>query len=97
MLMSHSKTEGREFDPWRGLRTPRWKYARFENKPWVLYDLAADPFERTNLIGEAGHAKLVAGFDREIETWQRRFNDSWAEQVDWRLRERVQPNARRGV
>ncbi|MDX2180626.1 MAG: sulfatase [Bryobacteraceae bacterium] len=97
MLMSHSMTEARQFDPWRGLRTTRWKYARFENKPWVLYDLAADPFERTNLIGEARHAKLMAGFDREIETWQRHFNDSWAEQVDWRLRERVQPNARRGV
>ncbi|MCU0245552.1 MAG: sulfatase [Bryobacter sp.] len=86
MLMSQSFTENREYPPWRGLRTTKWKYARFQDKPWVLYDLEADPFELNNLADKPQHAKLRAGFDREIEAWMQRTGDDWKEQVDWLLR-----------
>jgi arylsulfatase A-like enzyme len=88
MLMSHGRTEGGQFPPWRGLRTPKWKYARFEDRPWVLYDLPNDPYEQRNLSGDKDFEKLMAGFDREIAAWQRQFADDWTEQVDWLLRGR---------
>ena len=82
MLMSHGKTEMEEWGPWRGLRTRKWKYARFKDKPWMLYDLEADPFEMTNLAARREHAALRAQFDREIETWMEKTADRWDEQVD---------------
>lgn len=86
MLMSQGRTEGGQFAPWRGLRTPKWKYARFEDKPWVLYDMEKDPFEQKNLAATKDFEKLTGGFDTEIRNWQARFDDSWEEQVDWMLR-----------
>jgi arylsulfatase A-like enzyme len=88
MLMSQGRTEGGQFPPWRGLRTPEWKYARFEDRPWVLYNLKEDRYEQHNLVEDSGFTKLVAGFDAEIAAWQRQFSDSWTEQVDWLLRKR---------
>lgn len=98
MLMSHGRTEDRQFPPWRGLRTPKWKYARFADRPWVLYDLEQDPYEQRNLAEDPGFAPLVARFDREIAAWQQQFADSWTEQVDWLHRSRsVQPSPFPGV
>lgn len=88
MLASYGRTEARQFAPWRGLRTPKWKYARFEDRPWVLYDLERDPFEQRNLAEDANFEQVRAGFDREIAAWQREFSDDWTEQVDWPLRGR---------
>ncbi len=45
---------GREY---RGVRTERWTYCRDLKGPWLLYDNEADPFQRDNLVGQAGHAK----------------------------------------
>ncbi|MCC6345329.1 MAG: sulfatase [Bryobacterales bacterium] len=82
-LMIYTKTERNEWDCWRGLRTKRYKYARFQDRPWVLHDLEKDPFELRNLIDSAEHRKLMAGFDREIETRMDRVGDSWKELEDW--------------
>ena len=30
-------------DGWRGVRTHRYMYARYQDRPWVLYDLERDP------------------------------------------------------
>ncbi len=81
--MIYTKTEMNEWDCWRGLRTKRYKYARFQDRPWVLHDLEKDPFELRNLIDSAEHRKLMAGFDREIETRMDRVGDSWKELEDW--------------
>jgi len=84
-LQIYTKTELSEFDPWRGLRTRRYKYARFRNEPWVLYDLKADPFEQANLIAQSGHRKLIGRFDAEIERHMERTGDKWDELRDARL------------
>jgi arylsulfatase A-like enzyme len=78
-LAIHTRTENNEFAPWRGLRTSRYKYARFQDKPWVLYDLERDPYELDNLVDRASSASLVAQFDHEIRAFMRRTADRWDE------------------
>ena len=65
-------------DAWRGVRTHRYMYARFESKPWVLYDLEKDPYEMKNLIDDAG---LVKEMDTRLNAWMKRTGDSW--KLDW--------------
>ncbi|HUQ91388.1 MAG TPA: sulfatase [Bryobacteraceae bacterium] len=82
-LMIYTKTEMNEWDCWRGLRTRRYKYARFQHQPWVLYDLKLDPCELNNLAGSSSHRKLMARFDAEVERHMERTADSWQEKEDW--------------
>ena len=82
-LMIYTKTEMNEWDCWRGLRTRRYKYARFADKPWVLYDLKTDPYEMNNLAGSASHRKLRARFDAAVEKHMDACGDSWTELQDW--------------
>jgi hypothetical protein len=47
---------------WKGVRTTRYAYFKFEGRPAELYDMPADPNQRTN-IAEANPtlvAKLAA-------------------------------------
>jgi arylsulfatase A-like enzyme len=81
-LMNHTQTESGEFSPWRGLRSRQHTYARFRDKPWVLYDLAKDPFELENLVNEPAYGKLVGRFDREIQAIMERTGDKWEELQD---------------
>ncbi len=68
-------------DGWRGVRTERYMYARFESKPWVLYDLQQDPTEMRNLLAER-HAQAVArDMEHRLDAWMRRTGDSW--KYDW--------------
>ncbi|MGH9661172.1 MAG: sulfatase family protein, partial [Bryobacteraceae bacterium] len=79
-LAIHTRTELNEFGPWRGVRTRRYKYARFREKPWLLHDLERDPFEMENLA--AARPDVVSRFDREIERHMRRTGDRWDELGD---------------
>lgn len=65
-------------DGWRGVRTHRHMYARFENKPWVLYDLEQDPHQLRNLAEETGAASVREQMERRLENWMKRTGDSWA-------------------
>jgi arylsulfatase A-like enzyme len=48
-----------EFENVRAIRTAEWKYVeRFPEGPNELYDLTSDPGERTNLVGQRGHAAM---------------------------------------
>jgi arylsulfatase A-like enzyme len=42
-----------DFMDWRGLVTPRWKYAFYETGTELLFDLETDPYEMNNLAQEA--------------------------------------------
>ncbi|MBI3975945.1 MAG: sulfatase, partial [Armatimonadetes bacterium] len=44
---------------WTAIRTDRWKYVEYENGDRELYDLAADPFEMTNVIGSSPATQVV--------------------------------------
>ena len=44
------------------LRTHRWKYTRCLADPEQLFDMQADPMERTNLAPDPAHADTIASF-----------------------------------
>ena len=53
-------SNGREY---RGLRTLTHKYVRALDGPWLLYDLAADPFEMANIVADPLQQSLVQELD----------------------------------
>ncbi|MFB3827374.1 MAG: sulfatase [Bryobacteraceae bacterium] len=61
-------------DGWRGVRTRRYMYARYESRPWVLYDLEKDPYQMNNL---ADSKPLVDQMERRLNEWMSRTGDSW--------------------
>jgi arylsulfatase A-like enzyme len=62
---------------WRGIRTPTHMYARYRDKPWVLYDLQKDPYQMNNLAGQRGAAGLQAELEKRLNQWMERTGDSW--------------------
>ncbi len=66
------------FQPWRGIRTDRFLYARTEAEPWLLYDLKNDPYELKNLAQDPARADLRAAMEAKLASWMKRTGDSWA-------------------
>jgi arylsulfatase A-like enzyme len=64
-------------DGWRGVRTERYMYARFRERPWVLYDLQKDPFQMRNLAGERTAQPLLQDMERRVREWMEKTGDSW--------------------
>jgi arylsulfatase A-like enzyme len=64
-------------DGWRGIRTRRYMYARFEKDPWVLYDIQRDPYQTRNLIGERSAKHVRDDMERRLIQWMKRTGDSW--------------------
>ena len=65
-------------DPWRGVRTDRFLYARTEAGPWLLFDLEQDPYELKNLVHDPAHAPLRLQMEKQLAAWMRQVGDSWA-------------------
>jgi arylsulfatase A-like enzyme len=65
-------------EPWRGVRTQRYTYARWEDRPWVLYDLKNDPYERKNLVDDPSHASLQREMDALLAHEMKRVGDDWS-------------------
>lgn len=63
---------------WRGIRTERHMYARYKDRPWVLYDIEKDPFQMKNLANEPAAKSLQADMERRLKTWMEKTGDSWA-------------------
>ena len=66
---------------WRGVRTSRYLYARYETKPWLLYDLDKDPYEMHNLLDDPGSQGLLKEMESRLTAWMNRTGDSW--KYDW--------------
>ncbi len=55
--------------PWPGWRAPRTHdhtYARTVNGPWLLFEIAKDPYQMKNLVDERGSRALVAEMDKRL-------------------------------
>jgi arylsulfatase A-like enzyme len=51
----------------RMIRTDRWKYIeRIDEGPEQLFDLEADPDEKSNLHGDPKHARVQAVFQQQL-------------------------------
>ncbi len=64
-------------EAWRGVRTKRYKYVRFADKAWALYDLQQDPYELTNLSDKPEYAVLQARLDAMLQREMVRTGDNW--------------------
>lgn len=64
--MDESHTQN--MDEWRGLRTPRFTYARWvDGRPWLLYDNATDPYQLDNLVDRRDYADVQRELEIELE------------------------------
>ncbi len=68
---------------WRGVRTDRYKYARFKGGPWVLYDLQQDPYEMNNLVGNPEYEAVEKQMDDIVRDWMTKTGDSWEENWEY--------------
>ena len=62
---------------WRALRTRQYMYARTKDKPWFLFDLKNDPWEKRNLVDDPSRKALVREFDDRLVSIMRETGDSW--------------------
>jgi arylsulfatase A-like enzyme len=84
---------------WRGVRTERYTYARRQTGDgWLLYDNAADPFQKHNLIDDPGAQPVKRALEGELQRWLEQLHDPflpWPDMVRragltdvWNVRER---------
>jgi arylsulfatase A-like enzyme len=63
-----------EYGPVRMIRTADWKYVhRHPDGPHELYDLAADPDERANLIDDPAQAARIRDLHARLDAWFARY------------------------
>ena len=65
---------------WRALRTRDHMYARTSERPWLLFDLAKDPWEMNNLVG--ANPDEVKEFDLRLAGIMKNYGDSWSVKTD---------------
>jgi len=63
------------WQPWRGVRTERYTYARWLQGGALLYDNQADPYQLDNLMLRPGHEGLARDLENELQGWLQRLND----------------------
>ena len=72
-----------EYGPVRMVRTPRWKYVhRYPDGPHELFDLAADPGERTNRVDDPAAARTRDALRRQLDDWFKAYVDPVRNGVD---------------
>ncbi len=65
-----------EYGPVRMVRTREWKYVhRHPDGPHELFDLQADPGERSNLVDDTMLASRVAAMRQRLERWFNEYVD----------------------
>ena len=72
-----------EYGPVRMVRTREWKYVhRYPGGPHELFDLAADPGERTNRVDDPALAARVSELRTSLADWFERYVDPRRDGVD---------------
>jgi arylsulfatase A-like enzyme len=71
---------GKEY---RGLRTSRYTYVRDLQRPWLLYDNEADPWQMANLVGRPQAEALCAQLDAWLQRRLRRIGDEFRPGMDY--------------
>ena len=64
-------------DTWRGLRTKKYTYARYEDgSPWLLFDNEIDPYQMNNLARDPSNQQLINKFDIKVDELLKKAGDS---------------------
>jgi len=64
-----------EYGPNRMIRKGNWKYVqRRKYEDCELYDLIADPYERTNLISDLSAAQIRKNLERQLNEWFSKYS-----------------------
>jgi choline-sulfatase len=72
-----------EYGPVRMVRTSDWKYVhRYPDGPHELFDLRADPGERSNLVDDPTTASMVGTLRARLEDWFTTYVDPRRDGVD---------------
>lgn len=70
---------------WRGVRTSRYTYARWQTgEGWLLYDNEIDPYQTENLIDNPKYKSVREEMERILQYWLKRTNDPflrWDEHI----------------
>jgi arylsulfatase A-like enzyme len=69
--------QAQTWQPWRGVRTQRYTYARWLQGGALLFDNAADPYQMHNLAHEPEHAALLGELEAELQGWLARLGDKF--------------------
>ena len=65
-----------EYGPTRMIRGRNWKYVhRYPDGPNELYNLAADPMETANVVGDPAHSGRAEAMRGELQRWFDRYSD----------------------
>ena len=65
-----------EYGPVRMIRTLEWKYVhRYPYGPHELYNIKADPLERTNLVDLPEYQDVVEKMRAQLQDWFIRYTD----------------------
>ena len=59
------RSNARSYEGWKALRTPGWRFVQWQSGEEELYDLAADPWEATNVIDR--EPDVAAGMRTRLE------------------------------
>ena len=70
------------FKEWRGVVTKKYTYARFRDKPWILYDDINDPYQLENLIESPEHKNIFSSLDDKLQKWLKDLNDPFESSED---------------
>ncbi len=63
-------------DTWRGVRTKRYTYARYEDgTPWLLFDNVADPYQMDNLVDDPDFIRLVVKLNSTVDQLLQKAGD----------------------
>jgi arylsulfatase A-like enzyme len=71
--------QGANWQPWRGVRTERYTYARWLQGGALLYDNQADPYQLDNLMLRPGHEALARDLEQELQGWLQRLDDPFVQ------------------
>jgi len=61
--------------PWRGVRTKRYTFAKFNHSDWLLLDNKLDPSQRRNLIYNPEYKPLRDKLAEKLDEWLKKTND----------------------
>ncbi len=64
--------------PWRGIVTrDGWKYVALENQPWLMFNLAEDPYEQANHAHNSRFGAVRKRLQEQLAGWLERTGDTF--------------------